>query len=388
MNKKKVIIGTPHVWDAPYKVGSHQYAKCFSDDKWDVMYISTPISPFHLLYYLFSKQRGKVVLPPRWNSFIKGGKQIANIWTYVPFGLLPIANLPFFRSKWVIEHAGDFLIPGLRKKLATKGVTEVDTIWLDSPVFGYLLDMIPHKKSVLRIADELSGFPELGKNIIEVEKDLIAKVDLVVVTANALERKAKRAGAKNTLLLSNGVDFDHFRQNSHSEPEDLMKISHPRVVYVGAIERWFNDKWVEIAALQNKDLSFVIIGNYENGTYPSLEKLPNVYFLGKREYEDVPAYLHYCDVGMIPFKKLDFIDSVNPIKLYEYMASGLPVVSTKWKTLEEIGSPAFLAETELDFIHGLNKELKNKDKHKRQFVEFARENSWARRFELVKKYLT
>ncbi|MDH4231606.1 MAG: glycosyltransferase [Nitrospirota bacterium] len=387
MDRKKVLLATPHLWDAPYKVGSHQYAKCFADKGWEVAYVSTPISPFHVLYHLFSSQRAKVLLPERWRSWARGGEQFGDIWTYVPFGLIPIANMCPFNRYWAIEHAGRFLFPPLKRKLRGTGFGEVDTIWLDSPLFGYLLDVIPHRKSVLRIADELSGFPELGPNIMEAERRLIKKVDLVVATARELVDKAAGFGAKKTLLLPNGVDFGRFAEDRSGIPAELASIPCPRVTYVGSIEHWFSEEWVAYSAARLPDVSFVIIGKYAKGSFPALERLPNVFLLGKRSYPDIPSYLKHSQAGMIPFKKLPFIEAVNPIKLYEYMACGLPVVSTRWKALEEISSPAFLADTKEEFAHLLRNALVTSPEQKEGFVRFARENSWAKRLELVTGYL-
>lgn len=387
MDRKKVIIASPHVWDSPYKVGSHQYAKCFAEDGWDVAYLSTHISPFHIAYHILSASRAKVLLPQRLSSWLRGGRQVEGIWTYVPLGFLPIANHVLFRSQWAIDNAWRFFLPPLQKKLQEKGFASVDTIWIDSPVFGFLLDMLPHRKSVLRIADDLSGFPELGRNIIEGERRLIKRADLVVATTNDLVRKAAGLGAKKSLFLPNGVDFDHFASKKYTEPDDLAAIPSPRVVYLGAIERWFNEEWLSYAASRLVDASFVVIGPYTKGSLPVLEKMRNVFLLGKRDYLDVPAYLTHSHVGMIPFRKLPFIESVNPIKLYEYMACGLPVVSTKWKSLEEASSPALLADTREEFARFIKEALGARPEQKSGFVQFAEKNRWARRFELVKEYL-
>lgn len=118
-----------------------------------------------------------------------------------------------------------------------------------------------------------------------------------------------------------------------------------------------------------------------------MEELQNVFLLGKRDYRDIPSYLKHSQVGMIPFKRLLFIDSVSPIKLYEYMSCRLPVVATRWKTLEEIGSPAFLAETEEDFLKYINEAMEAKSWVKDTHVKYASKNSWRSRFKLLKRYI-
>ena len=387
MNRRRIIIASPHVWNAPYKVGSHQYATCFSDNQWKVAYVSVPITPFHVVYHFVSSKRAKLQLSTRWKSWVNGGEQIGNIWTYVPFGFIPIASQFIFDSRWAIENAGKFLIPPLRKKLQENAFDSVNVIWLDSPLFGYLLEMVPHGKSVLRVADDLSGFPELGRNVIEAEKELAKKVDLVVVTCASLERKVRDIGAKNILHLPNGVDFDHFANDMSPEPEDLRRIPGPRIIYVGSIERWFDEGLLAHAAGRREDISFVIVGSYKKGMFPELESLRNVFFLGKRDYARIPSYLKHSHVGIIPFKRVPFVDSVNPIKLYEYMACGLPVVSTKWITLEEIASPSLLAETKVEFLQNINHALDLRGDIKDACIEYARKNSWTNRFELLNKYL-
>ncbi len=387
MSKKKIIIATPHLWDSPYKVGSHQYAKCFSDDGWDIAFISSPVTPFHMFYHFISSQGNKLHIPERLNSWLKGGKQSDNVWSYVPFGLLPIANKFIFDSRWAIRNAYRFLIPSLKSKLKENGFEKVHTIWFDSPIFAHLLDIIPHEKSVLRVADDLSGLPGASNNVIEAEKELARKVDLVVVTARSLEQKFRDIGVQRILYLPNGVDFGHFAYDPNPEPEDLKGIPLPRIIYVGVLEKWFNEKWVEHAASHRKDTSFIIIGPHVSGTFPTLEQMQNVFFLGKRDYTVVPSYLKQSQVGIIPFKQMPFINSVNPIKLYEYMACGLPVVSTKWKTLEEMASPALLAENEEDFLQKIEKALQIKNEIGSSCVKFANENSWSKRFNLVKEHL-
>jgi glycosyltransferase involved in cell wall biosynthesis len=113
---------------------------------------------------------------------------------------------------------------------------------------------------------------------------------------------------------------------------------------------------------------------------------PNIHLLGPRSYDLVPRYLAHSDVGIIPFKKNPLTDCVSPVKLYEYMASGLPVVSVEWKELQAIGSPARLAKNDSDFIHLISETLENSG-NQTQLKTFAEGNSWTRRVENIERII-
>jgi glycosyltransferase involved in cell wall biosynthesis len=114
-----------------------------------------------------------------------------------------------------------------------------------------------------------------------------------------------------------------------------------------------------------------------------IASLPNVYILGKRDRDVLPQYLKNADVGVIPWKRGQFTDYAHPNKLYEYMACGLPVVSTRWEELEYIKSPAYLASNHEEFVELLLEASGEKDR--RKYIEFAKANSWEHRFEALMK---
>ena len=118
-----------------------------------------------------------------------------------------------------------------------------------------------------------------------------------------------------------------------------------------------------------------------------LNNIKNVYIIGKRAYEDIPNYLYYSDVGIIPFKVNSLTDSVSPIKLYEYMSVGLNVVSTNFKEMEYINSPSYIAKNYDEFCECIEKAIENKDINRKENIDFAKENTWEKRFEEIQKYL-
>ena len=128
--------------------------------------------------------------------------------------------------------------------------------------------------------------------------------------------------------LPNGVDAENFAR-PRPEPEDIAGLARPRVVYVGALEYWFDVELLERCALARPDVPFVVIGPRPDGLPASLATLRNVHLIGPRPYAEIPAYLQHCDVGIVPFRRDALVDSIHPIKVYEYLAAGLRVVATR-----------------------------------------------------------
>jgi len=150
------------------------------------------------------------------------------------------------------------------------------------------------------------------------------------------------------------------------------------VVYAGAIEPWVDQSLVEATARLCPAISFVWIGPQRSP--PLGPDAPNVFRLGKKRYEDLPAYLTHCDAGLIPFDRAGYaalVDTVNPLKLYDYAAAGLPVVATPWPELERIGGPVTLAEGAPAFAAALRAVVAAAAPAAAR--EFARNASWQRR---------
>ncbi len=159
---------------------------------------------------------------------------------------------------------------------------------------------------------------------------------MVLATAHVLFEEAIRV-RPDALLVPNGVDYEHFarvkREARGTPPTDLAPIvdrGRPIIGYHGALARWFDYDLVAEVARRRADLSFVLIGSDFDFTLREtrLLSLPNVTWLGARPYADLPRYLAWMDAGIIPFQLNAVTHATSPIKLFEYMAAGLPVVIT------------------------------------------------------------
>ena len=375
---KKILIAASNYWSSPYQVGSHHYARIFAKKGWQVFFVSDPISPFHFLL------KDKTQVRERYRIYRGMGENDNNIKTYVPMALLTPNEKPIFRSEMVSNKWYKATFPNLIKYVKKMGFGEVDLLWFDSIIQHFWIKEIKYKKSMLRVADKIDSFKKINSNLKRMESLLMKDVDHIIYTAETL-RTYLNGYEEKIFHISNGVNLEHFQKANRDIPEDFKNIPKPRVIYVGAIDEWFDVGLLYELASKRNNISFVIIGD------PAIDlsrisRLTNVFLLGRKAYKDIPSFLYNSDIGIIPFK-LDhpIVNSINPIKLYEYMACGLPVVASKWKELEIINSPAYLAEDTESFLRGLDEYLKGYDGEKS--IRFSKSNSWESRYLEINKLI-
>lgn len=190
------------------------------------------------------------------------------------------------------------------------------------------------------------------------EERLIARSAHVFYSSpSLLLAEADRVGEKG-LFLDHGVELDHFRPDpSGFDTPDLRQIPRPRIGFFGQIERESVDlALLERLATELPDAQLVLIGRAA-ADLGSLPMLPNVQLLGWRAYEELPAHARGFDVAICPMPRSEWITAANPIKAKEYLALGLPVVSTRIPTLERYDDVMFLAADADEFVDDVRKAL-------------------------------
>jgi len=354
---KKILICTANYYTSKYQVGIHNYARAFAKLGYKVAFISDPISPLHAI---FSE---KETYNARKHISKKKGDIEGNIWFYVPESYITPQNKFILSSKYIFENWYKYCKASFLDLLKEKGFNDVDILWIESPLYGFLLDKIKYKKSILRLADYSKGFNDSWELFYRKEIEIANKVDRVIYTAKILYDLYNEIQNKNKMVyIPNGIDLDWIRNADISLPMEFLKIAEPRVIYIGMIDDWFDVDLVYDSALKLKNYNFIFIGN-SNIDLSRLKKLDNIYILGLKPHNQISKYLYHSDIGIIPFKRNTFVDAINPIKIYEYAAFNLKVVSTYWKEVEGLKEYFFICKNREEFMRALSYP-NNQDKDK------------------------
>lgn len=184
----------------------------------------------------------------------------------------------------------------------------------------------------------------------------------------------------NVYWISNGVDIKHYNQKFSLINRDIADIPKPIVGYIGVIQEKVDIGLIKYLARQNPKKSFVLVGpvwNEQDKAKAELDKEDNVYFLGYKKYSEAPMYIQQFDVGIIPHKQEAFAASTNPMKMYEYLACGKPVVASHGVGTENISEMVAIAKDKEDWHDKINKSLTNNSKENEQSrQEFVKQYSW------------
>jgi glycosyltransferase involved in cell wall biosynthesis len=169
--------------------------------------------------------------------------------------------------------------------------------------------------------DEHAGFLHNTPAVLEAEQRLIATSDLVIASSEQLFRKVE-LGARKTLLLRNACEYHHF-----AIPDRQAGSGPPVIGYYGAIAEWFDTALVEELARLRPGWRFELIGSTLACDVRALEDTPNVKLLGERPYTALPGLIAHWHVFIIPFQRVPLTEATNPVKVYEMLATGRPVVA-------------------------------------------------------------
>lgn len=256
-------------------------------------------------------------------------------------------------------------------------------LWTYHP---FMLDIVKYIKSpriLYHCVDDLAAVPGVDSEKFREEEEKLLKIASVVfATAPALAKHCLSLNP-NSHYLSNVVDLEHFGTalEPGMVPDEVKVISEPRLVYHGVLSDFKMDFTLILeAAKLRPDWSWVFIGEEREGQRsPLLEKiakLTNVHFLGYKSYQDLPSYLRGMQVGILPSLINKYTDSMFPMKYYEYLAAGLPVVASPLNALRDQVHHIEFGKTPSEFCMAIHKQLQQGRLDRDCVANVVGENTW------------
>ncbi len=262
---------------------------------------------------------------------------------------------------------------------------KIFVLWFYTPMameFAWHLEPLA---TVFDCMDELSAFKFAPPKLIENEKRLMKKADLLFTGGQSLF-EAKKDRHANVYAFPSSIDAEHFRKARHSveEPSDQKSIALPKLGYCGVIDERIDLKLLAEIADARPEWQFVMIGPIVKISETDLPRRANIHYLGGKNYQELPAYLAGWNVALMPFALNDSTKFISPTKTPEYLAAGLPVVSTP---IRDVVSPygdlnlVQIAADAADFVAECEKALGEDRSEKLVRADnFLAETSWDKTF--------
>jgi glycosyltransferase involved in cell wall biosynthesis len=264
--------------------------------------------------------------------------------------------LPFHDVKAIRFLNNIILIRFLKKKINLNHFHN-PIIITSSPIMYCLLGKLGETSSHYICLDDYSLFRGAFNSLIELENNVLDKVDSSFsVSAPLLETRIPKSGENN--FLPQGVEVEHFTKVDNKSIGILDDIKKPIIGFFGLISEWVNFDIICSLAKTFPNCSIVLIGD-ASVNVSQLLKYSNIYLLGKLPYSEVPSFASYFDVGIIPFKINELTAAVNPLKLLEYLALGLPVVTTPMYEIEKFKEYIYIANDSTEFNKMVNEAIKS-----------------------------
>ncbi len=272
---------------------------------------------------------------------------------------------------------------GVRKEY---NISETPIVYISLPYWwGNIINrtMFPHNRIIYDCIDSCMVYSRNDRILHVMEQSemrLSREADLMLATAKPLFDKLTKLNSHCRIyLISNGVDIDNFIKDKYELPDDIRLLKSPRIGFVGSLYHWIDFTVFEKIASNFKEANIVLIGpTNSDEIYTLLKKYKNIHYLGPKPYHLIPDYIHSFDLCLNPRKNDSIGQFMNPLKLYEYLILGKPVISSRTKEMDNFSEYVYLYNDhdEIDkYILEALGENQNYMKEKRMM--FAKENSWS-----------
>jgi glycosyltransferase involved in cell wall biosynthesis len=371
-----IVLAASACWETPAPVTVHQIAVRLAERGHPVLFVeSTGLRAPAPLASRLDLQR----LTERASRWLGGVREVQP-------GLHVVAPVapPFVGPRWLRAAGMRLLASTVKRTLRRLG--------FDRPILWAFL----RRLVVYQCVDHYAGNPGVDAEWLDgLEACMLERADLVIATSGVLVERLRRIRA-DVELSENVADVGLFARavtEELSEPPGLQALPRPRLVYVGNVAGYRVDFELLLAAAQAlPDVPLLLIGVVGLGdvrplppAWHRLAGLPNVHVLGPRPQPELPAFLRHCDVALIPFPDNAHTRGSLPLKLWEYLAAGLPVVATDLPNFAKLSAEGTIrtARGPAAFVAAIREALEEPQGRRRERLARARAHDWPARMEVL-----
>ena len=345
-----------------------------------VLYVEPPINLWFIILNLPALMRDAEKRERLWRALLFKTKPLSEkLRVFTPLTLIPFA----YRYRWIYDF--NARLTAMVVKLKAKCMPPDRTVlWMYHPFDTFHLRAFGH--AALTVFDWAEDWSKYFIEYTQRERDkvriaeelMVRKAGLVMTTSQSLLERALKINPRSCQVLD-GVSTELFGEILRTPPE-MERIKSPIIGYVGTITERFDVDLVRAISQEFAHGSIVIIGQVHKkrvDVSPLLE-IKNVHFTGVKPYAELAGYLTHFDVCILPYKRDSF--SWPPTKIFDYLASGKPIVSVSFPEADKFSGHVMFADTSKEFINLIKEALANENAIKKSGrLAMAAENSWQAR---------
>ena len=376
VKSKDVFLFSTADWASPYWTNKQHMARLLRDRGYRVLYIES--------FGLRAPGGNRRDLGRLFRRLIRGLRPVSQVEP----GIFVLSPLLFpWKHNWAVVKAYNswFLRMRLKTFALLRGVRH-PLLWTYHPFLRQVAEAFPQSQVVYHCVDDLGAVPGINTEALrDAEAELAPHCNAIFTTSLNLQTMMSALAPGRSHYFSNVADLQFFSQarlrSGRELPSDLARIPSPRIGYVGVLSDYKVDFELLLAVAEKRaDWHWVLIGEEREGqndpTLMRLRQLSNVHLLGYKSYGEIPAYLAGMDVATLPTRLNEYTRSMFPMKFFEYLAAGVPVVSTPLPALNEHHHLFSVAATSDEFISAIEVLLQQPKTQRAPALESLTGHDW------------
>ncbi len=283
--------------------------------------------------------------------------------------IIPSAFFPFPKNKKIRHLYNVKLLSDIKRILKSDGINDF-LLWFNRLEFSTVLPKLNNTIKIVDLCDDIPFYAKLAGDEKSFEvmsfflQNALSNSNTGIVSAVKIKEKYQHFAKNELIVIPNGHDIKQRETGNLPLPEKLANINKPLIGFLGTLFHFIDHELLEFIISKRPEYNFIFLGGIQkNFPIEKIKNYKNVHLIGKVPKNEVPLYLNAFDVCLNPFVTHEVNDSVNPVKVFEYLAMSKNIVSTKMYSLmkEEIGNYIEFADTYDEFLSKIDHFVKEKN---------------------------